>query len=88
MLRRKGTVFLTHTGNTVSTISGHLSVWCGFFLCVCICVFLILKWIMRYKENNNYSDLYSNLDMFLYQHSLLRTFILKIQKYFTVLVSN
>lgn len=43
---------------------------------------------MRYKENNNYSDLYSNLDMFLYQHSLLRTFILKIQKYFTVLVSN
>lgn len=29
----------------------------GVVLCVCMCVFLILEWIMRCKENSNYSDL-------------------------------
>lgn len=43
---------------------------------------------MRCKENSNYSDLYSNLYMFLYQRNLLRTFIFKIRKCFKVLMSN
>lgn len=59
----------------------------GVVVCVCICMFLILKWIMRCKDNN-YSDLYSNLYVFLYQCNLLRTFIFKIQECFKVLISN
>lgn len=83
----KGTLFLTDVGITVFMISGHLNVRCG-FVCVCMCVFLILEWIMRCKENSNYSDFYSNLYRFLYQRNLLRTFIFKIQKCFKVLMSN
>lgn len=56
--------------------------------CLGVCVCLILEWIMRYKENNNHSDLYSNLYMFLYQCNLLKTFIFKIQKCFKVLIPN
>lgn len=84
---KQGTLFLTDIGITVFIISGHLNVRCG-FVCVCMCVFLILEWIMRCKQNSNYSDLYSNLYMLLYQRNLLRTFIFKIQKCFKVLMSN
>lgn len=84
---QKGTLFLTDIGVTVFMISGHLNVRCG-FVCVCMCIFLILEWIMKRKENGNYSDLYSNLYRFLYQRNLLRAFIFKIQKCFKVLMSN
>lgn len=43
---------------------------------------------MRYKENNNYSGLYSSLYVFLYQHNLLKTLIIKIQKCSKVLIPN
>lgn len=84
---KKGTLFLTDIGITVFMISGHLNVRCG-FVCVCMCVFLILDWIMRCEENSNDSDLYSDLHSFLYQRNRPRTFILKIQKCFKVLMSN
>lgn len=80
----KGALFLTDTGITVFMIPGHLNVR----VVVCVCVFFILEWIMRCKENSNYSDLQSNLYRFLYQRNLLRTFIFKIQKCFKVLMSN
>lgn len=85
---KKGTLFLTDAGNHClhNFRASECLVW--FCVCVCMCVFLILEWIMRCKENSTYSELYSNLYMFLYERNLLRTFIFKIQKCFKVLVST